>query len=82
MTNDDYEYPPRLGEILCGILGRLARSLVEGENVICLDTERLRREIITGADHATDLGPVEGGSAFVIPWTKITRCAGMIGQRS
>lgn len=33
MTNDDYEDLPRLGEILQGILARLACNLAEGENV-------------------------------------------------
>jgi hypothetical protein len=55
VTNDDYEYPPQIGEIMRGILCRLARSLTDGDNVICLDAERLRRGLINGLGHGSRL---------------------------
>lgn len=79
MTETDFR---PIGDIVQDILQGLGCAYPVGGNVIDLAERRARIEGRKVGNHATIPGPVEGGSAFVIPWTKITRCAGMIGQRS
>lgn len=87
MNDDDFR---SVGEIVQTILGGLSCTLVTDGNIVDLAAYRaskkkavvVSREIKAEIDgHAADPA-FEGGSARVMPFTNMTRCAGMFGQRS
>lgn len=87
MFDDDFR---SVGEIVQTILGGLSCTLVTDGNIVDLAAYRASKQkavpVISEVEaeidgHAADPS-LEGGSARVMPFTNMTRCAGMFGQRS